>query len=232
MKRLNIEACKEMASGRERVIWNSRLDTNSIEEMQRMRDHIFHLENLVDELNHENSILYQQNLQLTQSLQQAEELNQQQKEHIVVLLKQVDILQTLIHQEKKSCDPFNIPIEEPRGTFDQNYNEHQRKQNKMSDRFKPSSSNQAAGRGKKIQKINHEMIGDVEKGKEPEVSMMLCSYCNRKGHELSQCWKNLGKCLRCGNGQHHVKDCPIRNNNQQTTKGSRRINNCKREEDK
>ncbi|KAK6146281.1 hypothetical protein DH2020_020150 [Rehmannia glutinosa] len=178
-------AATGMASRRERFIWNSRLGTNSSKEMQRIRDHIFNLENLVDELNHENSILYQQSQQLTQSLQQAEKLNQQQTEHIVVLLKQVNILQTLIHQEKKSCDSFVILTEAPHGTFDQDDNEHQRKKNKTSDKFKPSLSNQAGESGKKIQKINHEMIGYVEKGKKPEVPMKLCSYCNRKRHELS-----------------------------------------------
>ncbi|CAA0843087.1 Unknown protein [Striga hermonthica] len=36
----------------------------------------------------------------------------------------------------------------------------------------------------------------------------LCSHCSMAGHTPNDCWRKLGKCLRCGSSQHQIKDCP------------------------
>ncbi|KAK6122573.1 hypothetical protein DH2020_043682 [Rehmannia glutinosa] len=46
-------------------------------------------------------------------------------------------------------------------------------------------------------------------GKGKHGQILVCSYCNKPGHTPEECWRKAGKCLRCGSGQHQVKDCPM-----------------------
>jgi hypothetical protein len=41
----------------------------------------------------------------------------------------------------------------------------------------------------------------------PNTGVPTCSYCNRKGHDVSACWKKSGACLRCGKQGHRAADC-------------------------
>ncbi|MQL89227.1 hypothetical protein Taro_021809 [Colocasia esculenta] len=34
-----------------------------------------------------------------------------------------------------------------------------------------------------------------------------CLHCGR-AHGGTECWKLMGKCLKCGSGEHRIKDCP------------------------
>ncbi|GAV80486.1 zf-CCHC domain-containing protein, partial [Cephalotus follicularis] len=36
-----------------------------------------------------------------------------------------------------------------------------------------------------------------------------CTFCGRPNHDESECWKNMGKCLKCGSQGHILKDCPM-----------------------
>ncbi|KAK6145367.1 hypothetical protein DH2020_022187 [Rehmannia glutinosa] len=46
-------------------------------------------------------------------------------------------------------------------------------------------------------------------GKEKQSQIPTCSFCNKPGHTPDSCWRKAGKCLRCGNAQLQVKDCPM-----------------------
>nr|XP_027093620.1 uncharacterized protein LOC113714020 [Coffea arabica] len=35
-----------------------------------------------------------------------------------------------------------------------------------------------------------------------------CTYCKKLGHTIDNCWKKLGKCLRCGSSEHQMAGCP------------------------
>ncbi|GAV58411.1 zf-CCHC domain-containing protein/RVP_2 domain-containing protein [Cephalotus follicularis] len=36
-----------------------------------------------------------------------------------------------------------------------------------------------------------------------------CTFCGRPNHDESECWKKMGKCLKCGSQGHILKDCPM-----------------------
>ncbi|MQM03177.1 hypothetical protein Taro_035951, partial [Colocasia esculenta] len=36
-----------------------------------------------------------------------------------------------------------------------------------------------------------------------------CNFCNKPGHRAEECWKKAGACLRCGNRDHHLPNCPM-----------------------
>ncbi|MQL69490.1 hypothetical protein Taro_001775 [Colocasia esculenta] len=36
-----------------------------------------------------------------------------------------------------------------------------------------------------------------------------CNFCNKPGHRAEECWKKAGACLRCGNRDHRLPNCPM-----------------------
>ncbi|GAV80819.1 hypothetical protein CFOL_v3_24279 [Cephalotus follicularis] len=48
-----------------------------------------------------------------------------------------------------------------------------------------------------------------------------CTYCGRTGHQLKNCWRWNGWCLRCGASNHLLKDCPERQGSVPTEPTSR-----------
>ncbi|GAV84680.1 hypothetical protein CFOL_v3_28122 [Cephalotus follicularis] len=36
-----------------------------------------------------------------------------------------------------------------------------------------------------------------------------CTFCGRPNHDESECWKNMGKCLKCGSQDHILNNCPM-----------------------
>nr|XP_027075952.1 uncharacterized protein LOC113699803 [Coffea arabica] len=55
----------------------------------------------------------------------------------------------------------------------------------------------------------------VKPGTTPQT---ICSFCKKPGHSMGGCWKKLGKCLRCGSGEHQISRCPrMQENGNQNT---------------
>nr|XP_027127756.1 uncharacterized protein LOC113743869 [Coffea arabica] len=40
------------------------------------------------------------------------------------------------------------------------------------------------------------------------IPQMTCAYCKKPGHIMDSCWKNQGKCLKCGSSEHQISGCP------------------------
>ncbi|GAV79157.1 hypothetical protein CFOL_v3_22622 [Cephalotus follicularis] len=36
-----------------------------------------------------------------------------------------------------------------------------------------------------------------------------CTSCGRLKHDETECWKKMGKCLRCGSQEHMLNSCPM-----------------------
>ncbi|GAV67453.1 RVP_2 domain-containing protein [Cephalotus follicularis] len=47
-----------------------------------------------------------------------------------------------------------------------------------------------------------------------------CAFCGRQNHDETECWKKMGKCLRCGSQDHMVSDCPMMRDHARGQQGS------------
>ncbi|XP_020258885.1 uncharacterized protein LOC109835317 [Asparagus officinalis] len=42
----------------------------------------------------------------------------------------------------------------------------------------------------------------------PNQKTLRCDVCHKLGHETKSCWRNTGACLRCGQKDHKIANCP------------------------
>ena len=62
---------------------------------------------------------------------------------------------------------------------------------------------------RKLKKTQKSMLNSrVKTQQEREGTRKGCEFCHRSGHKVSECWRRLGACLRCGNRDHKIRDCP------------------------
>ncbi|GAV72043.1 hypothetical protein CFOL_v3_15532 [Cephalotus follicularis] len=47
-----------------------------------------------------------------------------------------------------------------------------------------------------------------------------CTFCGRPNHDETECWKKMGKCLRCGSQDHMMNNCPMMGNQARSQRGS------------
>ncbi|GAV91278.1 RVP_2 domain-containing protein, partial [Cephalotus follicularis] len=47
-----------------------------------------------------------------------------------------------------------------------------------------------------------------------------CTFCGRQNHDEAECWKRMGKCLRCGSQDHMLGNCPKMRNHARSQQGS------------
>ncbi|XP_071917014.1 uncharacterized protein [Coffea arabica] len=40
------------------------------------------------------------------------------------------------------------------------------------------------------------------------IPQVTCAYCKKPGHTMDGCWRNQGKCLKCGSNEHQISGCP------------------------
>ncbi|MQL87205.1 hypothetical protein Taro_019747 [Colocasia esculenta] len=42
----------------------------------------------------------------------------------------------------------------------------------------------------------------------PNTNKTNCKHCDKPGHTAAECWRKVGACLRCGNRNHRISECP------------------------
>ena len=78
----------------------------------------------------------------------------------------------------------------PVGSFRQGMARRSRKRLEKSSRKQPQNQRQEVNK----------------KGKE---TRLKCRHCGGFDHRKSECWKKMGKCLKCGSSNHQIRGCPM-----------------------
>ncbi|XP_020263274.1 uncharacterized protein LOC109839255 [Asparagus officinalis] len=50
----------------------------------------------------------------------------------------------------------------------------------------------------------------------PNQKTLRCDVCHKLGHEVKNCWRNTGACLRCGQKDHKIANCPLQQSSRNT----------------
>ncbi|CAA0808138.1 Unknown protein [Striga hermonthica] len=84
----------------------------------------------------------------------------------------------------------------------------QQVQNNSGGNFKRPAPGPYSKTPQKFQKPNESKNTPTRKKPSVKNPPPHCSHCSKVGHTSNDCWRKLGKCLRCGSSQHQIKDCP------------------------